>query len=111
LAWSFSANIVRTLGAETLRHLGAGFSPSWTTCGFFDLGLKHRRHQLCARFLATREPEKINEVINTALFLTSSCSESGSSASTTLASSYVAGFFQVSPPYRQEFLSLLLLTA
>src|SRR5215831_11547422 len=35
---------------------------------FFDLGLNSAVTNFCARYLARDEPEKINEVINTALF-------------------------------------------
>src|SRR5215471_7074432 len=35
---------------------------------FFDLGLNSAVTNFCARFLAMRQPEKINEVISTSLF-------------------------------------------
>jgi O-antigen/teichoic acid export membrane protein len=100
--------IVRTLGAERYGIWVLVFS-ILDYLWFFDLGLNTAVTNFCARLLATREPEKINEVINTALFYFFLLGV-GIIGFTTLAASYVAGFFQVSPAYRQEFLSLLLLT-
>ena len=61
--------------AAELRRLGAERYGIWVLVfsildyfWFFDLGLNTAVTNFCARFLATREPEKINEVINTALF-------------------------------------------
>src|SRR5437879_4821627 len=62
-----SRYIVRKLGAERYGIWVLVFSILdyfW----FFDLGLNTAVTNFCARYLATREPEKINEVINTALF-------------------------------------------
>src|SRR5207248_5406429 len=94
-----SRYIVRKLGTERYGIWVLVFS-ILDYLWFFDLGLNTAVTNFCARFLATREPEKINEVINTALFYFFLLGV-GIIGFTTLASSYVAGFFQVSPPYRQ----------
>ncbi len=100
--------IVRKLGAERYGIWILVFSILdyfW----FFDLGLNTAVTNFCARYLATREPQKINEVINTALFYFFLLGL-GLIGFTTLVSGHVAGFFQVSPAYRQEFLTLVMLT-
>src|SRR5439155_16092384 len=96
--------IVRTLGAERYGIWVLVFS-ILDYLWFFDLGLNTAVTNFCARFLATREPKKINEVINTALFYFLLLGV-GLSCLTTLLSGRVVGFFQVSPAYQKEFSTL-----
>src|ERR1700687_4117908 len=59
--------IIRRLGAEHYGIWGLTFSILhyfWV----FDLGLNTAVCNFCARFIAVKDYEKINEVINTALF-------------------------------------------
>ncbi|HWB83424.1 MAG TPA: oligosaccharide flippase family protein [Bryobacteraceae bacterium] len=76
---------------------------------FFDLGLNTAVTNFCARFEASHEPEKINEVLNTGLFYFSVLSLVIGALVLTL-SRHVDAFFQVSPAYRSEFSTLILLT-
>src|SRR5712691_12004849 len=100
--------IVRKLGAERYGIWILVFSILdyfW----FFDLGLNTAVTNFCARYLATDEPEKINELINTALFYFFLLGV-GLICFTTLVSGHVAGFFQVSAAHQREFLTLVMLT-
>ena len=104
----FSRYIVSKLGAERYGIWVLVFSILdyfW----FFDLGLNTAVTNFCARDQATREPEKINEVINTAVFYFLLLGL-GLCGLTTLLSRHIAGFFQVTPAYQQEFLTLIVLT-
>jgi O-antigen/teichoic acid export membrane protein len=76
---------------------------------FFDLGLNSAVATFCARYWANKETEKINEVINTALFYFSIISVLAMALTLTLAHN-VGGFFRVSPAYRAEFSTLIELT-
>jgi len=76
---------------------------------FFDLGLNSAVATFCARYWANRETEKINEVINTALFYFSAISLLAMALTLMLAHN-VGGFFRVSPAYRSEFSTLIQLT-
>src|SRR5438046_9889656 len=62
-----SRYIVRKLGAERYGIWVLVFS-ILDNFWFFDLGLNTAVTNLCARYVAQKQPEKINEVINTALF-------------------------------------------
>src|SRR6266699_3246381 len=86
--------VIRRLGAEQYGVWGLIFSILdyfW----FFDLGLNTAVCNFCARYLATDEPEKINELINTALFYFFLLGL-GLICFTTLVSRHVVGFFLVS---------------
>jgi O-antigen/teichoic acid export membrane protein len=76
---------------------------------FFDLGLNSAVANFCARYWANAETEKINEVINTALFYFSGISVLAMVLTLSLAHN-VSGFFRVSPAYRAEFATLIQLT-
>jgi O-antigen/teichoic acid export membrane protein len=76
---------------------------------FFDLGLNSAVANFCARYWANQETEKINEVINTALFYFSVISVLAMALTLTLARN-VGGFFRVSPAYQPEFSTLIQLT-
>jgi O-antigen/teichoic acid export membrane protein len=60
-----SRYIVRKLGVERYGIWVLVFS-ILDYLWFFDLGLNTAVTNFCARYLATKEPKKINEVINTA---------------------------------------------
>ena len=76
---------------------------------FFDLGLNTAVTNFCARYLARDEPEKINEVINTALFYFSIISLL--IMAVTLGLSWrVDSFFEVAPAHRKEFATLVTMT-
>src|SRR5690348_921176 len=98
-----SRYVVRKLGAERYGIWVLVFSILdyfW----FFDLGLNTAVTNFCARYLATKEPKRINEVINTALFYFLLLG-AGLTCFTTLLAGPITGFFQVSPAYRKEFLT------
>src|SRR5579875_630559 len=76
---------------------------------FFDLGLNSAVATFCARYWANKETERINEVINTALFYFSIISVLAMALTFTLAHN-VDGFFRVSPQYRAEFATLIQIT-
>ena len=76
---------------------------------FFDLGLNTAVTNFCARYLARREPEKINEVINTALFYFSLIAMVIAGITLALAGN-VEHFFHISPAYRREFATLVTMT-
>src|SRR5262249_44597688 len=76
---------------------------------FFDLGLNTAIANFCARYWANLETEKINEVINTALFYFSGISLVAMALTLGLAHN-VRGFFRVSPGYQPEFSTLIQLT-
>src|SRR5437868_6534571 len=103
-----SRYIVRRLGAERYGIWVLVFS-ILDYLWFFDLGLNTAITNFCARYLATNEPKKINEVINTALFyfLLLALALIGF---TTLLSGSVIGFFNISPAYQKDFLTLVRLT-
>src|SRR5207248_9607177 len=103
-----SRYIVRRLGAERYGIWVLVFSILYYLW-FFDLGLNTAITNFCARYLATNEPTKINEVINTALFyfLLLALALIGF---TTLLSGSVIGFFNISPAYQKDFLTLVRLT-
>jgi O-antigen/teichoic acid export membrane protein len=76
---------------------------------FFDLGLNSAVATFCARYWANKETEKINEVVNTALFYFSVISVLAMAVTLTLAHN-VGGFFRISPAYRAQFSTLVELT-
>jgi len=100
--------IIHRLGEEQYGIWGLIFSILdyfW----FLDLGLNTAVCNFCARFIAIKDYEKINEVISTALFYFSMVA-----ATVWAIAPFIAGnayrFFKVSPPYRDEFAHLILLT-
>jgi O-antigen/teichoic acid export membrane protein len=76
---------------------------------FFDLGLNTAVANFCARYWANAETEKINEVINTALFYFSGISLVAMALTLGLAHN-VRGFFRIAPAYQPEFSTLIQLT-
>src|SRR5437867_1828275 len=104
-----SRYIVRRLGAERYGIWVLVFS-ILDYLWFFDLGLNTAITNFCARYLATNEPKKINEVINTALFYFLLLG-AGLICFSTLLAGPITDFFQVSPAYQKEFLTLVMLTA
>src|SRR5207244_11244053 len=100
--------IVRKLGAERYGIWILVFS-ILDYLWFFDLGLNTAVTNFCARYLATREPQKINEVINTAVFYFLLLGL-GLICFTTLLSGRVMGFCNVSPEYHKDVLTLVRLT-
>lgn len=103
-----SPYIIRKLGEERYGIWALVFSIIdyfW----FFDLGLNTAVTNFCARYLAEDEKEKINEVINTALFYFSIISFA-IIGSTIFLSKNVEHFFHVSPAYQKEFSTLILIT-
>jgi O-antigen/teichoic acid export membrane protein len=77
---------------------------------FLDLGLNTAVCNFCARFIAVKNYEKINEVMNTSLFYFSMIAIAVWSMAPFL-SRNAWRFFKVSPAYRDEFANLILLTA
>src|ERR1700730_10623869 len=100
--------IIRRLGAEQYGIWGLIFSILdyfW----FFDLGLNSAVCNFCARFIAVKDHEKINEVISTALFYFSVIALVIWAISPVLAANAYR-FLRVTPAYRREFATLILLT-
>jgi O-antigen/teichoic acid export membrane protein len=100
--------IIRRLGAEQYGIWGLIFSILdyfW----FFDLGLNTAVCNFCARFIAVKDHEKINEVISTAMFYFSTIA-----LIVWAIAPFAAGnayrFFHVSPANRPEFANLILIT-
>ena len=100
--------IIRRLGAE---HYGIWLiifsilEYFW----FFDLGLNTAVCVFCARFMAVENYEKINEVICTALFYFSMIALVVWGLAPFLASNAYR-FLPVTPAYRHEFATLILIT-
>src|SRR5437016_3831736 len=100
--------IIRRLGAE---HYGIWLiifsilEYLW----FFDLGLNTAVCVFCARFMAVENYEKINEVICTALFYFSMIALVVWGLAPFLASNAYR-FLPVTPAYRHEFATLILIT-
>jgi O-antigen/teichoic acid export membrane protein len=76
---------------------------------FFDLGLNSAVTNFCARFLAMKEPEKINQVISTSLFYFSIIAVVVWSVAPVLAWN-AHRFFRISPANQHEFSVLILIT-
>ncbi|HUI81036.1 MAG TPA: oligosaccharide flippase family protein [Bryobacteraceae bacterium] len=77
--------------------------------GFFDLGLNTAVTNFCARYEAAGEPEKINEVINTAVFYFSAIAVVA--VALTLGLSHNAQkLFRVPAEYQSEFAILIQIT-
>jgi O-antigen/teichoic acid export membrane protein len=76
---------------------------------FFDLGFNTAVVNFSARFQARNEPHKINELINTALFYFTILALALMAVIATVAGR-LPDLFRVSPGYRQEFATLILLT-
>jgi O-antigen/teichoic acid export membrane protein len=77
---------------------------------FFDLGLNSAVTNFCARFLATKETGKINEVISTSLFYFSLIGICVWAISPILAWNAHRFFTKVPPRDQHEFSNLILLT-
>ncbi len=77
--------------------------------GFFDLGLNTAVANFCARYEASGEPEKINEVINTAVFYFSMMAVVAVALTLGL-SHYAHRLFRVPPEYQSEFATLIEIT-
>lgn len=77
---------------------------------FFDLGLNTAVCNFCARFIAIKDHEKINEVINTSLFYFSLIALTVWGIAPFLANNAYR-FFPVSPAYRSAFANLILMTS
>lgn len=103
-----SRYIVRQLGPERYGIWVLVFS-LLDNLWIFDLGLNTAVTNFCARYLATGEPQKINDVINTSLFYFTLLGMA-LVCLTVLLSGRVAGFFQISPAHQHEFSTLVLLT-
>jgi O-antigen/teichoic acid export membrane protein len=100
--------IIRRLRAEQYGIWGLIFSILdyfW----FFDLGLNSAVCNFCARFIAVKDHEKINQVISTALFYFSMIALTVW-AIAPFAARNAYRFFHVSPAYRPEFGNLILIT-
>jgi O-antigen/teichoic acid export membrane protein len=76
---------------------------------FFDLGFNPAIANFCARFLAVKDHEKINQVINTALFYFSMIAVAVWITAPIL-SMRAWHFFKVAPADRHEFSTLILIT-
>jgi O-antigen/teichoic acid export membrane protein len=76
---------------------------------FFDLGLNTAVCVFCARYIAVKDHEKINQVISTALFYFAMIAVVIWTISPVLAANAYR-FLRVTPAYRQEFATLILLT-
>src|SRR5215475_1599394 len=77
---------------------------------FFDFGLNTAVTNFCARFLAVKEPEKINEVISTSLFYFSLIGLCVWAISPVLAWNAHRFFHKVPPASQHEFSNLILIT-
>src|SRR6266478_3074028 len=100
--------IVRKLGAERYGIWGLIFSILdyfW----FFDLGLNTAVCNFCARFIAVKDNEKINQVISTALFYFSMIALIVW-AIAPFAARNAYRFFHVSETNRREFANFILIT-
>ncbi len=100
--------IIRRLGAEQYGIWGLIFSILdyfW----FFDLGLNTAVCNFCARFIAVKDNEKINQVISTALFYFSMIALIVW-AIAPFAARNAYRFFHVSEANRREFANLILIT-
>jgi O-antigen/teichoic acid export membrane protein len=76
----------------------------------FDLGLNTAVCNFCARFLAVRDHEKINQLMNTSLFYFSLIALAVWCIAPFLAAN-AHRFFTISPAYQPEFATLILITA
>jgi O-antigen/teichoic acid export membrane protein len=72
---------------------------------FFELGLNTALVNFIARYDATGEPDRINEVVNTALLYFSGVSVAAVIVAVTLARD-ANRIFQVSPAYSHDFATL-----
>src|ERR1700686_3227509 len=100
--------IIRRLGVEQYGIWGLIFSVLdyfW----FFDLGLNTAVCNFCARFIAVKDNEKINQVISTALFYFSMIALTVW-AIAPFAARNAYRYFHVSEAYRPEFANLILIT-
>jgi len=77
--------------------------------GVFDLGLNTAVANFCARYEASGEPEKINEVINTAVFYFSVIAVVAAALTLGLSRS-AQSLFRVPPEYQLEFSTLIEIT-
>jgi O-antigen/teichoic acid export membrane protein len=75
---------------------------------FFDLGLNTAVTNFCARFIAIKEPARINEVISTALFYFSMIALCVWAVSPVLAFN-AHRFFKIAPVDQPEFATLILM--
>jgi len=100
--------VIRKLGAE---HYGIWLQvfSILDYFQFFDLGLNPAITNFCARFLALREHQKINQVINTALFYFTVIALVVWMTTPVLAVR-ASRFFKVSEADRHEFSTLILIT-
>jgi O-antigen/teichoic acid export membrane protein len=104
------------LNPYVIRKLGAVRYGIWVLIfsildyfGFFDLGLNTAVANFCARYEASGEPEKINEVINTAVLYFSMIAVVA--VALTLGLSHNAQkLFRVPPEYQGEFSTLIQIT-
>ena len=108
--------IALLLNPYMIRKLGAERYGIWALIftivdyfWLFDLGLNTAVANFCARFWATAETEKINEVINTGLFYFSGIALLAMGLTLGLAH-HVQGFFRVSPAHQAEFSTLIEIT-
>ncbi len=105
--------IIAVLSPYIVRKLGDDSYGIWMLVlslidyyWLLDLGFRSATLKFCAQYRATGEPEKINEILNTALFY-------GAMAGlaflciTMLASSRIVGFFQIAPANRSVFSALV----
>ena len=76
---------------------------------FFDLGLNTAVCNFCARFIAVKNYEKINEAISTSLFYFSLIAFVVWALAPLVANNAYQ-FFRVSPAHRSEFGNLILIT-
>jgi O-antigen/teichoic acid export membrane protein len=119
--WSWSGvgsnlAIALLLNPYMIRKLGAERYGIWALIftivdyfWLFDLGLNTAVANFCARFWATQETEKINEVINTGLFYFSGIALLALGLTLGLAQ-HVQGFFRVAPAHQAEFSTLIEIT-
>jgi len=114
VAASFVQGII--IARLVLHKLGAEHYGIWTTIfsileyfWFFDLGPQSAITNFCARFLALRDPRKINEVISTAIFYFSIICITIICLAPVLAQ-WAPGFYKVLPQDRSEFATLVTMT-
>jgi len=105
--------LVLLLNPYMIRKLGAERYGIWALIftvvdyfWFFDLGLNTAVANFCARYRAGGQTQKINEVLNTALFYFSGISLLAMALTLVLAHN-AGGFFRISPAYRGEFATLI----
>src|SRR2546423_8162451 len=103
-----SRYIIRKLGDERYGIWALVFSIIdyfW----FLDMGLNPAVTNFCARYLARRQNDKINEVVTTALFYFSLIAVLIMGL-TVLLSNQMVRWFNVAPAHRAEFSTLILIT-